>query len=115
MQEEALRDGSDPVTPYILVNTFVPKLGCTDDFLAMQLDDMRRLAASARGSGWLGNEVYRAADGASVIVITRFVNRQAKEAWTRRPEFSEHLKRISVMLEDVRSVPATLVYVGRPD
>ncbi len=100
--------------PYVLVNTFVPKPGRTDDLLALQLAELERLGAAAGNTGWLGNEVYRAKDGSSVIIVTRFASAEAQQVWAQRPEFAEHLARLGPLLAEVRSVAVTLVHAGLP-
>lgn len=99
---------------YVLVNTFTPKPGLIDAFLALQLAEMQRLGEAAQRTGWCGNEVYRAHDGASVIIVTRFETREAQQAWAQRSEFARHRERIGPLLETVHSVPCDLVAVNRP-
>lgn len=115
MPHAASDPGSAAAAPYILVNTFVPKPGRTEDFLAVQIAEIRRLGADAQTMGWLGNEVYRAHDDASVVIVTRFESLRAQQDWARRPDFAEHLERLRPMLEEVRSVPVTLVHSARTD
>jgi heme-degrading monooxygenase HmoA len=99
--------------PYILINTFVAKPGQLDQFIAFQIAETQRLAVSAKESGWISNEIYRALEGTTVTIVTRFTSREAHQRWSQRPEFAAHLKLLGPILEDGRSVPVMLAHSGR--
>lgn len=94
---------------YTLVNVFTPKPGETDRFLDMQLRETAAMREDAARKGWLGNEVYRAQDGARVIVVTRFADAEAQRGWAATPAFAAHLDRIGPLLEKVESIPVDQV------
>lgn len=91
-----------------LINTFTPKSGNADALLKVQLDEIAKLRGKANETGWLGNEVYRAADGSRLVIVTRFRSKEAKEEWAASPEFAAHLERIAPLIEGVDSLPVTL-------
>lgn len=94
---------------YTLVNVFTPKPGQTDRFLDLQLRETAAMGADAARRGWLGNEVYRARDGARVVVVTRFADAEAQRGWAGSPGFAAHLDRIAPLLETVDSIPVDQV------
>lgn len=91
--------------PHILVNTFTPVEGGTDALVAFQLAEMQDMAAEAAACGWLGNEVYRSDDGASLIVVTRFRSVEARETWAATTRAQQHVRELLPLVRDVTSVP----------
>lgn len=93
----------------VLVNTFHPKPGLLDEFIAMQVAESRRLGRIARSMGWLGNRIHRARDGGMAVIVTAFASEEAHRHWAATEEFADHLERIAPLLERVESKALTLV------
>tara|TARA_R110000751_G_scaffold82548_1_gene166100 strand:- start:330 stop:1226 length:897 start_codon:yes stop_codon:yes gene_type:complete len=100
-------------TNHTLINTFTPKDGNVDTLLAQQLNEIAILRDKATATGWLGNEVYRAADGSKLFIVTRFRSEEAKDQWAGSPEFAAHLERIAPLVEKVDSTPVELAAAFR--
>ncbi|WP_242107439.1 antibiotic biosynthesis monooxygenase family protein [Luteimonas aquatica] len=92
--EDAIAPG-----PVVLVDTYLPRPGRREEFLALLAGDTRRLRAEAERAGWRGNRIYRSHDGEAVVVVTAFDSLQAKADWTRSEAFADHLRRIDPLLE----------------
>ena len=95
--------------PYVLINTFTAEVGDVDALVALQLAETAEMDAQATSCGWLGNEVYRSVDGASLIVVTRFQSEEAKEKWAATERFRQHLEALMPLVKNVSSVPVTFV------
>jgi heme-degrading monooxygenase HmoA len=91
--------------PFILINTFRPVDDKIDELLAFQLAEMNALSEEAKASGWLGNEVYRSEDGASLIVITRFRSVEAREEWARTKRARQHIEQLKPLVREIISIP----------
>ena len=100
--------------PYTLINTFYPKPDKRDEFLALQLDEIRRLSTWAGNLGWLGNRVYRAKQENRIVIITSFKSKEARQRHADSPEFLEHVERIRPLVERVESVEYVLVSENAP-
>lgn len=98
-----------PQSPYTLINVFTPKDGETDRFIALQLDETRKMRDRAARMGWLNNEVYRSHDGKTVVAVTRFSSVEAQQCWAQSPDFQEHLDVITPFLDHVQSTPVMQV------
>lgn len=94
------RDQDRPVT---LINTFYPKPGKLDEFIALQVEEARGLGGAAREMGWRGNRIHRSRDGMVAVVVTVFESTAAKQRWTESEQFAEHLRRIGPLLDRVES------------
>lgn len=94
------RDQSQPVT---LINTFYPKPGKLDEFVALQVEEARSLGGAARQMGWRGNRIHRSRDGTVAVIVTVFESAAAKQRWTESEQFAEHLRRIGPLLDRVES------------
>lgn len=95
--------------PYILVNTFTAVEGGIGALIAFQLAEMQDMSAEATAYGWLGNEVYRSEDGASLIVVTRFKSVEAREMWAETERSRQHVQQLMPLVNDVASVPVTFL------
>lgn len=69
------------------------------------------MGGEAAALGWLGNEVYRSRDGASLVVVTRFRSSEARERWARTRRSQLHVRKLRSLVNDVASVLVTLVAV----
>ncbi|PBB08249.1 hypothetical protein CKW39_10625 [Kocuria sp. WRN011] len=96
-------------SPYILVNTFTAIQGGIDALSAFQLTEMQDLRDEATEHGWLSNEVYQSQDGASLIVITRFLSEEAKNSWGRTERFRRHVEALEPLVQNVTSIPVTFL------
>ena len=96
-------------SPYISINTFTAVGGDIDALTAFQIAEMRDMSDEATAYGWLGNEVYRSRDGASLIVVTRFRSAEARESWAQTDRFRQHVDDLAPLIEDVTSVPVTFL------
>ncbi|QFT60348.1 FMN-dependent NADPH-azoreductase [Sulfitobacter sp. THAF37] len=92
-----------------LINTFTPTGGDVDALLELQRDEIEKLREKATETGWLGNALYRAADGSRLVIVTSFRSKEAKEKWAGSPEFAAHLKRIEPLVAHVDSMPVSMV------
>lgn len=95
--------------PYILINTFTAVEGGIDALIAFQLAEMKDMSAEAAAYGWLGNEVYRSEDGASLIVVTRFQSIEAREKWAGTERSRQHVQQLMPLVRDVTSIPVTFL------
>lgn len=95
--------------PYTLLNIFTPGAAGIDALIAFQLAETRAMADEATAIGWLGNEVHRATDGSSLIVLTRFRDEEAQANWARGERFHRHLEALAPFVDEVVSVPVKLV------
>ena len=95
--------------PYTLVNTFTAVEGGIEALIAFQLAEMRDMAPAASACGWLGNEVYRAQDGASLIVVTRFRSLEAHKRWSETRRSRQHVQQLMLRTKDITSVPVTFL------
>ena len=96
-------------TIHTLINTFTPKGESVEKLLKLQLEEIAAMRESAGEIGWLGNEVYRVADGSQLVIVTRFRSELAKDQWAGTPEFAAHLERIDPLIEHVDSKSVDLV------
>lgn len=85
--------------PVMLVNIFTPKQGRTDEFIAAQTAEYRRLEID----GWIGNRLGRAVDGSKLVNVAIFENLQKYNVWRESDAFAAHVDRISPFVE--RSAP----------
>ena len=95
--------------PVTLINTFYPKPGKLDEFLALQVEESRTLGAEAHRHGWRGNRIHRSRDDERVIIVTVFASAAAKRRWAESASFAEHLQRLAPLLERVDSCECDLV------
>lgn len=95
--------------PFILINTFFPADHGFEELLAFQLAEMNALSEEAKACGWLGNEVYRSEDGASLIVITRFRSVGAREEWARTKRARQHVEQLKPLVKEIISIPVAFV------
>ena len=95
--------------PYTLINTFTPVAGGIDALVALQLAEIRDMHEEATSFGWLGNEVYRSQDGASLIIVTRFRSREARERWAATERFRRHIEELAPLVKAHSSVAATFL------
>ena len=93
--------------PFISINTFTPVDGCIDALTEFQLTEMQEMDEQATEHGWLNNEVYRADDGSSLVVVTRFRSAAAKAEWAKTDRFKQHVEDLGPFVQDVTSVPVT--------
>lgn len=89
--------------PLTLINTFYPKPGKLMELAQLQQKETAKLGIEAERHGWLGNEIYRAEDSESLVIVTRFASKADKEAWQQTSAFKAHLELISPLLERVES------------
>lgn len=99
---------ANQMQPYTLVNIFTPVPGELDALVELQLAETAKMRSQASGLGWLGNEVYRAADGSRLVIVTRFASKEAQKAWAQTDAFAAHVRRIGPLLEKVDSIPVEL-------
>lgn len=95
--------------PVTLINTFYPKRGKLDEFLALQVEEARRLGGAAREMGWRGNRIHRSRDRATAVIVTVFESAAAKQRWSESEQFAEHLRCIGPLLDRVESRECDLV------
>lgn len=105
----SLRQNASKIVPYTLVNTFTAIEGGIDALTAFQLSEMRDMGAEAASHGWLGNEVYRSEDGASLIVVTRFKSVESREKWAETERSRRHVRELMPLVKDITSVPVTFL------
>ena len=96
-------------TTYVLVNTFMVVDGGVDALTKFQFAEMQEMGAEASACGWLGNEVFRSEDGASLIVVTSFRSVEADKQWSETERLRQHVRRPMSLVEGITSVPATLL------
>ena len=95
--------------PCTLINTFSAVDGGMDALAAFQLAEMQDMGAEAAACGWLGNEVYRSLDGASLIVVTRFRSLEARDRWAATERFQRHVQELMPLVKGVASIPVALL------
>ncbi len=92
----------------VLVNVFTPKPGRTDDFIAAQTDEYRRLAGRVEGA--LGNRLHRSLDGVRVVNLAYFQSVPLYDAWRSSALFADHLDRIRDLVDRVEPALYDVVY-----
>jgi len=101
-----MHDGTED---YTLLNVFTPRPKQLDALERLQLSEMKAMSTDAAALGWLGNEVYRTADGTRLVVVTRFRSEAAKQEWGKTAAFAAHVQRLAPLLESVESTPLVFV------
>jgi heme-degrading monooxygenase HmoA len=91
-----------------VLNTFTPKPGRLEDFIAVQTAALPGLAAHIRG--FRGSRLYRAADGSRVVMVSVFDTPDELDRFSASEPFIAHRARISELLERAEPVRCELVY-----
>lgn len=95
-------------SPFIAVNTFTPRAGAVEEFVALQTAALPALTAHA--AGWRGTRLYRAADGTKVVMISVFAGVDDFERFEAGPAFASHRARVLPLLERAEPVRCNLLY-----
>jgi NAD(P)H-dependent FMN reductase len=83
--------------PVVLINTFTPKPGKLDAFVAAQLDDLRAFAGEV--PGMLGARFHRALDGHNAVGVAVFASAADHRRWLEQARFAGHLQKIAPLLD----------------
>lgn len=94
--------------PIAVLNTFTPKPGALDEFIAVQTAALPGLAAGIQG--FRGSRLYRAADGSKVVMVSVFDAVHELDRFTASEAFIAHRARISRLLERAEPVRCELIY-----
>jgi heme-degrading monooxygenase HmoA len=94
---------------FISINTFTAVEGGIDALAAFQISEMQDMSDEAAAHGWLGNQVYRSLDGASLVVLTRFRSAVARERWAQTDRFRQHVDDLEPLIQDVTSIPVSFL------
>lgn len=98
----------DP-NPFISINTFTAVEGGIDALVAFQIAEMQDMSEEAAAHGWLGNEVYRSLDDASLVVLTRFRSADARARWAQTDRFRRHVDDLEPLVENVTAIPVSFL------
>lgn len=83
--------------PVVSISVIRPRPGQFDTFLTLQLAQHARLAG--RVDGLCGSRLYRATDGASLVLISVFETREHQEAFGRSDAFKDHFAQVRPLIE----------------
>ena len=89
------------------INTFTPKPGRIDDFLAAQREGVARLGNIV---GLNSSHVYRAEDGSRAIVVAGFDSVEAFQAFQSGAAFQAERARLQPLLEGAQPAFYRLVH-----
>lgn len=85
--------------PVVLINTFTPKPGKLDEFIAAQTTALRGFRG--RVPGWRQSRLHRALDGNTVVMISVFDSVDDHRRWQETGLFAEHREKIRQLVERV--------------
>jgi heme-degrading monooxygenase HmoA len=94
------------------INTFTPKPGRIDDFIAAQRDAVTRLGSVP---GLNSSRVYRAEDGSRAIVVAGFDSIEAYQEFQSGAVFQAERARLQSLLDGVQPAFYRLVYERNND
>lgn len=95
------------ISPVVVINTFTPKAGALEEFLAVQTAALPALAA--RAHGWRGTRLYRA-DGDKVVMVSVFATSGDVDRFVTSEAFAAHRARVQPLLERAEPARGELVY-----
>ena len=89
--------GGDETGPVVFINVFTVKAGGMDEFLALQTANLER----SRGNvpGWRGSRLHRSLDGDKAIMVSAFDSIGAHKRVHLTQQFSEHIEKLSPLIE----------------
>lgn len=96
--------------PFVVVNTFTPRLGAVEQFLAVQKAALPELTAHAEG--WRGTRLYRAAGGTKVWMVSVFATPEDFERFEASATFAAHRERVRPLLESAEPARCDPVYAA---
>jgi heme-degrading monooxygenase HmoA len=109
--EDALMSDSEAAErrtpPVVVINTFTPRPGALEEFLAAQTAALPALAAQARG--WRGTRLYRT-DAEQVVMVSVFATSEDFERFGASEAFAAHRARVLPLLESASPARGEPVY-----
>jgi NAD(P)H-dependent FMN reductase len=96
--------------PVVLINTFTPKPGKLDAFLAAQIAEQGRLAGHVRGIR--GARIHRSIDGKNAVGMAVFESARAHREWIETARFADHFAVIAPLLERADPKLYTVAFEG---
>lgn len=96
--------------PVVLINSFIPKPGKMDAFLALQTGAVKRFANLA--PGWLGSRLHRGEDGQTVVMMSVFETIEDHRQWTASAEFDAHRQQVLELVESAQPGYYRVVYAA---
>lgn len=94
--------------PIVVVNTFTPKPGALDEFIALQTAALPGLSADL--PGFRGSRLYRAEDGSKAVLVSVFDTAEAFRRFQQSEAFAAHRARILPFLERTEPGRYEIVY-----
>jgi len=90
-------DGGEVTGPVVFINVFTVKAGGMDEFVALQKANLER----SRGNvpGWRGSRLHRSLDGDKAIMVSAFDSIADHKRVHVTQQFSEHIGKLSPLIE----------------
>ncbi|HZP93852.1 MAG TPA: antibiotic biosynthesis monooxygenase family protein [Burkholderiales bacterium] len=91
------RVGGASTRPIVVVNTFTPKPGALEEFIALQTAALPGLSADL--PGFRGSRLYRADDGGKAVLVSVFETAEDFRRFMESDAFRAHRERILPLLD----------------
>lgn len=83
--------------PLIVVNRFVTRPGCLDEFIRIQQQALPQIAAGLQG--WRGTRLYRGIDADSAVLLSAFDSEADYARLRETAAFAAHRERLRPLIE----------------
>jgi quinol monooxygenase YgiN len=92
-----MNENGDETGPVVFINVFTVKAGSLDAFVALQKANLERSRRNV--PGWRGSRLHRSLDGNKAIMVSTFDSIADHKRVHLTQQFSEHIEKLSPLIE----------------
>jgi Antibiotic biosynthesis monooxygenase len=85
------------MSPVVGISVITPKPGLFDEFMELQLAQLKRLRGKV--AGLRGSRLYRSRDGRSAVMVALFETPEDQKRFAESAVLQEHLARVRPLVE----------------